>query len=160
MQFQSNSRRSRPPRALDQCKVRAELLRCCFGLIAPREARSHKIAALDTTGLRECRRAHTWRGRGVGCRGHLVRDSPDGVRTILFLFMCCAAEMVRSSSDCAFECWRRRRQNFSGKGAAVEKVPASMASTAMSKAADAVVASIPVTNCQILLLGPVKRGRP
>lgn len=51
----------------------------------------------------------------------------------------------------------RRRQNFSGSGTADEKVPTSMASSAMSRAADAVVASAPVTNCQIFLR-PVIKG--
>jgi hypothetical protein len=51
--------------------------------------------------------------------------------------------MERSSSVGAFERRPRRRQNFSGNGAAHEKVPASMASRAVSKAADAVVASMP-----------------
>jgi hypothetical protein len=64
-----------------------------------------------------------------------------------------------SSDGGAFSRRPRRRQNFSGNGAAHEKVPASMASRAISRAAYAVVASTPVTNCQILLR-PVIRGLP
>jgi hypothetical protein len=58
-----------------------------------------------------------------------------------------------------FSPWPLWRQNFSGKGAARENAPASMASRARSKAAGAVAASTPVTNCQILLR-PVMTGFP
>jgi hypothetical protein len=64
-----------------------------------------------------------------------------------------------ASNVCACERRPRRRQNFSGNGATDEKVSASMASRAISRAAGAVVASMPVTNCQILLR-PVMRGLP
>lgn len=64
-----------------------------------------------------------------------------------------------ASNVCPFERRPRRRQNFSGNGAADEKVSASMASRAISRAAGAVVASMPVTNCQILLR-PVMSGLP
>jgi hypothetical protein len=64
----------------------------------------------------------------------------------------CAGGLAdRSSPASAFDRRPRRRQNFSGSGTADEKVPTSMASSAISRAADAVVASAPVTNCQIFL---------
>ena len=55
--------------------------------------------------------------------------------------------------------WPSRRQNFSGSGAARANVPASIAARAISKAADAVVASTLVTKRQIFLR-PVIRGLP
>ena len=69
MQIQTAHERSRPPRALDQCEVCADY---CVVDPGPREAPSHKIAVLDTTGVRGCRRAHPWRRRGIGCRGRLM----------------------------------------------------------------------------------------
>jgi hypothetical protein len=66
---------------------------------------------------------------------------------------------VRSSNAGAFERWPRRRQRCSGKEAAREKAPASIASRAASKAADGVALSIPVINCTILLR-PLTRGSP
>src|SRR5580698_960182 len=83
----------------------------------------------------------------------------DRVRLILFCVAGCPKGTAWSSDAGAFERRPRRRQNFSGNGAALEKVPASMASRAMSNAVDALVASTPVTNCQIFLR-PVMRGLP
>ena len=66
---------------------------------------------------------------------------------------------MRSSDAGALEPWPRRRQNFSDKVLAREKAPASIASRAASKAADAVVLSTPVINCTTRFW-PVRSGFP
>jgi hypothetical protein len=99
-------------------------------------------------------------GRACDPQRRLFADHLCGrIRATRFCVAGFAEGTAWPSNVCPLECLPRRRQNFSGNGAADEKVSASMASRAISRAAGAVVASMPVTNCQILLR-PVMRGFP
>ena len=57
MQIQSYSRALATAAGARPLRSLRRLLRCWFGLIAPRETHSHKISVIDTTGLRGRRRA-------------------------------------------------------------------------------------------------------